>query len=147
MATGTHAAWEALRLSGVAQLDETHTSLAALPLFRSPNADRSWVTASGAVLDAAALYLACIDHPPQPAANLCIRAGYTTRVGLLRLAGQLRPDVAVAGRRPRRALRPVERRPVTPVRAATDVAHTPTSVTTPWDRSGHRRLASGSPPS
>ena len=61
-----------------AVLDETHTSLAALPLFRSTTADRSWVTAAGTVLDAASLYLACIDHPTQPSANLCIRGGYTT---------------------------------------------------------------------
>ncbi len=61
-----------------AVLDETHTSLAALPLFRSTSADRSWVTAAGTVLDAAALYLACIDQPPRPSANLCIRGGYTT---------------------------------------------------------------------
>jgi hypothetical protein len=61
-----------------AVLDETHTSLAALPLFRSTSADRSWVTAAGTVLDAASLYLACVDQPPRPAANLCIRGGYTT---------------------------------------------------------------------
>ena len=61
-----------------AVLDETHTSLAALPLFRSTSADRSWVTAAGTVLDAASLYLACIDQPPRPSANLCIRGGYTT---------------------------------------------------------------------
>lgn len=66
--------WEAW----FAVLDETHTSLAALPLFRSPNADRSWVTAAGTVLDAASLYLAAIDHDPAPSANLCIRGGYTT---------------------------------------------------------------------
>jgi hypothetical protein len=61
-----------------AQLDETHTSLAALPFFRSPAPDRSWVTAAGTVLDAASLYQAAIRHGPQPAAGLCIRAGYTT---------------------------------------------------------------------
>lgn len=61
-----------------AVLDETHTSLAALPLFRSTSADRSWVTAAGTVLDAASLYLAAIEQPPRPSANLCIRGGYTT---------------------------------------------------------------------
>lgn len=66
--------WEAW----FAVLDETHTSLPALPLFRSPNADRSWVTAAGAVLDAGSLYLSTVDHGPAPSANLCIRAGYTT---------------------------------------------------------------------
>ncbi|MCB0126609.1 MAG: hypothetical protein KDE58_30335, partial [Caldilineaceae bacterium] len=36
----------------------------------------SWVTASGAVLDTAALMLSVIDVPAQPQAALCIRAGY-----------------------------------------------------------------------
>lgn len=60
-----------------AQLDETHTSLAALPFFRSPAPDRSWITAAGTVLDAASLYQAAVRHAPDPAAGLCIRAGYT----------------------------------------------------------------------
>ena len=34
-----------------AELDETHTSLAALPFYRSPRAEHSWVTAAGAILD------------------------------------------------------------------------------------------------
>src|SRR5262249_46294648 len=38
-----------------AELEETHTSLAALPYFRSSRPERSWVTAAGTVLDAAAL--------------------------------------------------------------------------------------------
>jgi len=59
-----------------AELDETHTSLAPLVFFRSPHADRSWITAAGAVLDAAALAASTIDIPYEPRANLCIRAGY-----------------------------------------------------------------------
>ena len=35
------------------ELEETHTSLAMLTFFRSPNPVRSWLTAAGAVLDAA----------------------------------------------------------------------------------------------
>src|SRR5215470_5161914 len=35
-------------------IEESHTSLAALPFFRSPQGHRSWVTAAGAVLDTAA---------------------------------------------------------------------------------------------
>lgn len=78
-----------------AVLDETHTSLAALPLFRSTSADRSWVTAAGTVLDAASLYLGAIDHPPQPSANLCIRGGYTTLRRICDLYGiPYRPDPA-----------------------------------------------------
>jgi hypothetical protein len=61
-----------------ADVEESHTSLAALVFFRSPQHDHSWVTASGAVLDAAALTLACVDIPHNPQADLCLRAGYLT---------------------------------------------------------------------
>src|SRR5439155_21611199 len=43
-----------------AEVEETHTSLAVLTFFRSPAAHRSWVTAAGAVLDAASLRLAAV---------------------------------------------------------------------------------------
>lgn len=59
-----------------ADIEETHTSLAALPFFRSPQPDRSWVTAAGAVLDAAALVDSIVDIPRDPQSNLCIRAGF-----------------------------------------------------------------------
>lgn len=59
-----------------AELEESHTSLPALNFFRSPQPIHSWVVAAGAVLDAAALRAAVIDLPPEPRANLCIRAGY-----------------------------------------------------------------------
>jgi hypothetical protein len=59
-----------------AELEETHTSIAALVFFRSPQPDRSWVTASGAVLDSAALVNSTIDVPWAPQAGLCVRAGY-----------------------------------------------------------------------
>lgn len=59
-----------------AELEESHTSLSPLVFFRSPNPEQSWVTASGAVLDAAALYLSSLELPPSPEAMLCIRAGY-----------------------------------------------------------------------
>lgn len=67
--------WERWEL-WFAELEETHTSLAALVFFRSPQAGRSWVTASGAVLDAAALMASSVDVPRDPSAELCIRAGY-----------------------------------------------------------------------
>lgn len=57
-------------------VDETHTSLAALAFFRSPRSDRHWVTAAGAVLDAAALHVSTLDVPHDVQADLCIRAGY-----------------------------------------------------------------------
>jgi hypothetical protein len=58
------------------ELDESHTSLAALPFFRSPQAHRSWVTAAGAILDAASLAASTIDIPRDAQADLCIRAGF-----------------------------------------------------------------------
>ena len=57
-------------------IEETHTSLAALAFFRSPQGHRSWITAAGAVLDAASLCQSTLDLPPDPQASLCIRAGY-----------------------------------------------------------------------
>ncbi len=59
-----------------ADLEETHTSLPALVFFRSAQPTQSWVTAAGAVLDAAALRTSTVDGPREPEADLCIRAGY-----------------------------------------------------------------------
>ncbi|HSR47862.1 MAG TPA: hypothetical protein VLL77_07710 [Anaerolineales bacterium] len=64
--------WEAW----FAEVEESHTSLAMLVFFRSPNPNRSWVTASGAVLDAASLTAAFLDIPRNAQVDLCIRAGY-----------------------------------------------------------------------
>jgi hypothetical protein len=57
-------------------IEESHTTLAMLVFFRSPNPQMSWVTAAGAVLDAASLTLSVLEIPHEPAADLCIRAGY-----------------------------------------------------------------------
>ena len=65
-------AWE----TWFADIEESHTSLPALVFFRSPRPDRSWVTAAGAVLDAAALTSSTVDIPADARAALCIRAGY-----------------------------------------------------------------------
>src|SRR5512139_1698596 len=59
-----------------ADVEESHTSLAALVFFRSPQPDHSWVTAAGAVLDAASLLRSTVDVPRDAQADLCIRAGY-----------------------------------------------------------------------
>ncbi len=64
--------WEAW----FADIEESHASLPALVFFRSPRPDRSWITAAGAILDAAALTLSAVDIPADPRAALCIRAGY-----------------------------------------------------------------------
>jgi hypothetical protein len=57
-------------------IEESHTSLAALSFFRSPQSHRSWITAAGAVLDAASLVRSSVDIPTDSQADLCIRAGY-----------------------------------------------------------------------
>ena len=59
-----------------AEIAETHTTFAVLAFFRSPNPDRSWITAAGAVLDGAALANSTLSIPWSPEAGLCIRAGY-----------------------------------------------------------------------
>jgi hypothetical protein len=65
-----HGLWEQWEIWFV-ELEESHTSLAALVFFRSPKPNQSWVTAAGAVLDAAALD---VTHDLQ--ADLTIRAGF-----------------------------------------------------------------------
>ena len=64
-------------------IEESHTSFAGLPFFRSPQPDRSWITAAGVVLDAAAIYASSLDVPRSPAAELSMRSGY---VALRRIA-------------------------------------------------------------
>ena len=59
-----------------AEVEESHTSLAALVFWRSPQPDHSWITAAGAVLDAAALMRSAVDAPADRQADLCLRAGY-----------------------------------------------------------------------
>lgn len=66
------ASWE----NWFTEVEESHTSLAALVFFRSPRSDRSWIAAAGTVLDAASLARSSLDLPPEPRADLCIRAGY-----------------------------------------------------------------------
>lgn len=58
------------------EVEESHTNFAALNFFRSPQSDRSWITAAGCVLDTAALSLSVLDRPRSPEAALCLRAGF-----------------------------------------------------------------------
>jgi hypothetical protein len=58
-----------------ADMAETHQSFPALTFFRSPQPDRSWITASGAVLDAAAMRESVVDGPEDLEANFCLRIG------------------------------------------------------------------------
>jgi hypothetical protein len=57
------------------EIDESHTSLAALVFFRSPRAGQSWVAAAGVVLDAAALQVSAVDEPFLVHPSLAMRAG------------------------------------------------------------------------
>ena len=79
-----------------ARVQESHTSQPALVFFRSQRRDQSWIVAAGALLDAASLFVSCVDHGAAapdheiydlergdrtqlvrvPAAEVCIRAGY-----------------------------------------------------------------------
>ena len=65
------------------ELEEAHTSYAALNFFRSPQPDRSWVTASGTVLDSAALMASCVSSGELGPQGVCIRSGY---IALRRIA-------------------------------------------------------------
>jgi hypothetical protein len=68
--------WEKFHL-WFAELEETHTSQPLLNFFRSPSPDRSWITASGAILDTASLINSTVDAGWHPMAGLCVRSGYT----------------------------------------------------------------------
>jgi hypothetical protein len=59
-----------------AELEESHTSLAALVFFRSPEPNQSWLTAAGTVLDCASLYTSTLNVPRNAPAELCIRSGF-----------------------------------------------------------------------
>ncbi len=65
-------------------VQESHTSLQPLVFYRSPEPERSWVTAAGAVLDTAALAASTLERPRDPQAELCLRGGYLC---LRRIAG------------------------------------------------------------
>ncbi len=76
------ALWEAWEVWFV-EVEESHTSLAALIFFRSPQTTVSWLTAAGIILNSAALLASSVDVPNNPQAQLMIRSGY---VALRRIA-------------------------------------------------------------
>jgi hypothetical protein len=78
--------WEHWELWFV-ELEETHTSLAFLNFFRSPDPQRSWVTATGTVLDTAALHISLVDAPYSPEAAVCVRSGYLALRSIARFFG------------------------------------------------------------
>jgi hypothetical protein len=72
LAVNTWRPWTA----GFVDIEESHTSIAALPFFRSPRPERHWLTAAAAVLDAASLRASTVDLPRDLEGELTIRAGY-----------------------------------------------------------------------
>ncbi len=58
------------------EVEESHSSNASLPFFRSQHPERSWLTAAGCVLDTAALRASALDLPRSFEAELCLRTGY-----------------------------------------------------------------------
>lgn len=58
------------------QVEESHTALIPLVFYRSPQPNRSWVTAAGAILDTASIVASSLDRARDARAELCIRAGY-----------------------------------------------------------------------
>ena len=76
-------------------VEESHNALIPLVFYRSPQPDRSWVTAAGAILDTAALVASTLERPRDPRAELCIRAGYLCLQRIARLfAIPFNPDPA-----------------------------------------------------
>lgn len=69
------------------ELQETHTSYPAVVFLRSTLKQHSWVTAAGGLLDTAAIVVSSLDLPPDPAASLCLRAGW---LSLRRIADAFR---------------------------------------------------------
>jgi hypothetical protein len=74
------AMWE----SWFVDIEESHTSQPWLVFFRSPQPERSWITAAGCVLDIAALHNAVVDLPHDARADIFLRSGY---LSLRRIAG------------------------------------------------------------
>jgi hypothetical protein len=63
-------------------LGETHTSEPSLNFFRSPRANRSWLTAATAILDAAALRNTLVAAPFSVRAEMTYRAGVEAVVSI-----------------------------------------------------------------
>ena len=57
-------------------VEESHTTQGSLVFFRSPHAERSWITAAGCVLDTAAVVESVVDRPRDPRAQIMLRTGF-----------------------------------------------------------------------
>ena len=72
-----------------AELEETHTSLPVLVFYRSQQSNHSWVNASGAMMDTAAIIRSAVKIEPDVQPDLMIRAGY---LALRRIAAYFKID-------------------------------------------------------
>jgi hypothetical protein len=70
---GLYQGWE----RWAAQVAESHTSYPVLIHFRSPRANRNWLIALLAIMDAAALELALNPQRPKATMRMTLRAGFT----------------------------------------------------------------------
>ena len=116
--------------SGSVDVEESHTSFAALVFFRSPQPERSWIVAAGCVLDTASLVHSTRRSAPQwrdPAdasvpGFLCLRrlADYFG----IRYDPDPRPDdpISITRRRVRPRARRAARRPACRLKADLDQA-------------------------
>ena len=57
-------------------VEESHTSQPSLVFFRSPHPRRSWITAAGCVLDAAAIAASTLDRRHDARADILMRTGW-----------------------------------------------------------------------
>jgi hypothetical protein len=57
-------------------VEESHTSQPSLVFFRSPQPERSWITAAGCVLDTAAIMASTVDRPRDARADVMLRTGF-----------------------------------------------------------------------
>jgi hypothetical protein len=75
-----------------ADISESHTNYRTLVYFRSPDPAASWLLSLLAVLDAAALHLACNPRSAPPEARPLLRVGYLTMRKLAKGLGIVVPD-------------------------------------------------------
>jgi hypothetical protein len=90
----TWKAWE----DWFVDLSESHTSFPSLAFARSPQTAKSWITATGAILDAAALAQAAVEADWGPEVGMCLHAGVVALRHLADFHGiSYQPDTAQAG--------------------------------------------------
>jgi len=86
--------WEAW----AAEVLDTHVAYPILPYFRSSHDNASWVSALGAVLDAAALVLTCVEDGPTGEATMVQRLGGHVVEDLSNFFGWQQTRVALVAR-------------------------------------------------